>query len=1188
MAQLRTTLNLPVTGFAMRANAVKREPKLQRMCVTELWRWQREARGGGDGAGTALAAGGARPAATPWVLHDGPPYANGSLHIGHALNKMLKDAINRYKLLRGYRIDYTPGWDCHGLPIEQKALEETAARVRARAEAATALVEGGCGDAAASASASAFASEEGGGAAATAASLAASLDPREVRRVAAELASRTIAEHAVDFERWGILADWSGEEGSYYYTMAPAYEAEQLDVFRAMVDQGLIYRGLKPVYWSPSSTTALAEAELEYISDHVSTAVFVTFGGAPCDALRGGGAAAAGGGGPVLAEAAAAVLEPCLRGRGGAASLRALAWTTTPWTLPANMALCVHPDVEYGVYEIQHSSSAPAADADVDAAAASAALDEMGEGMGGQLVLVATALAEQIAAETGFALTEVTEAHSRVLGAQLAGSRFVAPLLDESATGSDGQQEQQQQQQRCVPVLCGKHVTTDAGSGIVHTAPAHGHDDYDVWRQSLRAAGGSSSFGAGDMRQFVRGDGRFDEAVGTSLAGLDVLAPGSDPRGAVAAVLGLLRAQGTLLHANPRYSHRYPCDWRTKKPVMVRATEQWFADVSALHATAEAAVDAVRMVPESGRNRLRATVAGRSDWCISRQRAWGVPLPVFYATVPPAAAAAAVAAGGVAAAGGEEDGSSGTGGGGGGNEREVVLMTDESMRHARALVAEHGSDCWWDLRDDELLPPDMARRAFAAVGHEVADGAELPPFRRGTDTMDVWFDSGSSWRAVLAPGGAAGDGGGGAYAASTAASLPCDMYLEGSDQHRGWFQSSLLTSVAMNDAAPYRTVLTHGFVLDQDGRKMSKSLGNVVSPRDIIEGTVANNKAVAAAEAAEAEALAEALAAELAVDQQGGGGGDDDGKQAKKKKNKKKNKKKKGKGQTYPAYGADTLRMWACATDYTSDVSVGPEVVAKVSDALRKVRNTARFCLGNLHGFDPRPVGSGGDAVPYDELPPLDRYFLHRLHLFGEEVTAAYESLQLGRAHKAVNHFASTELSSFYGEACKDRLYCDSADAHRRRAAQTVLFAALHAITKAIAPTACHTAEDIFEAVRVAAVSSAALLTPLAIAPLCGTHSLTHSRLLSVSSSRARRCGKSCCCPLPSTPALIRPMPTISSTASAGASSRARAKVAAALWGRARPMRWKRAKACSPRAGGLHLLAGMIPSWPASLRARCA
>ena len=673
MAQ-KYRLLLPKTAFPLRTVPATSDPATREAAqFDQLYRWQQDS----------------RAEAPPFVLHDGPPYANGSPHMGHALNKILKDIINRYKLLRGYKVHYRPGWDCHGLPIELKACRDS-----------------------------------------DSASVA------EIRSKASSFAVHALQEQKEAFQKWGCLGDWDNP----YLTMHSAYEADQIGVFYEMYKKGCVYQGVKPVYWSPSSRTALAEAELEY-KVHTSQSVYALF--------------------PVTSKGGISIE--------GSGEISALVWTTTPWTLVANRAVCYHPNHSYSLVEIQRDSD------------------------GKETVLIGTKCLEEMGPLLGnYKVVGV------ISGSQLEGAMYRNPI-DKSG--------------KLRPFLPAQHVGDREGTGLVHTAPSHGHDDYSV----------GVKYGL-DLNCLVDGKGQFCDEAGAELAGLDVLDSGNK------AILVKLREVGASLveHA---HEHRYPYDWRTKKPVIIRATKQWFADVSSLK---EQAVNAVNndvvMYPPSSRNRLLPMLSGREDWCVSRQRVWGVPLPIFYhkATGQP-------------------------------------LINEDTIAHIRGLICTQGADCWWSLPTEELLPESMRDSSGDYV--------------RGEDTMDVWFDSGSSWASVLKGQGPLGEGG------------VADMYLEGSDQHRGWFQSSLLTSVAVRGKAPYRAIVTHGFVLDKDGGKMSKSLGNVTSPDDILSG---------------------------------------------------------GK------FGADVLRFWAAGSDYFQDVHVSNVILDQNRDLLQKLRNTCRFMLGNLSDFDPR------------------------------------------------------------------------------------------------------------------------------------------------------------------------------------------------------------------------------------------
>jgi isoleucyl-tRNA synthetase len=783
----KDTVNLPQTKFDMRANAVKREPELQKFWKENRIYEKLSESNPGD----------------PFILHDGPPYANGALHIGHALNKTLKDIINKYQLLKGRKVRYIPGWDCHGLPIELKVLQAMKPEERKN------------------------------------------LTPLELRRKAKAWALEQQQQQCQSFMRYGIWGDWEHP----YLTMLPEYEAAQIGVFGQMVLKGYIYRGLKPVYWSPSSQTALAEAELEYPDGHTSRSLYAAF--------------------PVVSLAkSAAALQPYL------SELGVAIWTTTPWTIPANLAVAVNPDLKYSVVEAA--------------------------GMPFRYLIVATELVERL---SKLFATDLT-VKATVSGKDLEHSTYRHPLFDRESP----------------IVIGGDYVTTESGTGLVHTAPGHGMDDFAVGQRY----GLPVLSPVDDLGNFTAEAGPF--------AGLNVL------KDANPAVIKALSEAGSLLKEED-YVHRYPYDWRTKKPVIYRATEQWFASVDGFREQAMQAIGSVQWIPAQGENRITAMVSERSDWCISRQRSWGVPIPVFYdeATNEP-------------------------------------LLNEDTLNHIQQIFAEKGSDAWWELSIEELLP-----EAYRNNGHT---------YRKGTDTMDVWFDSGSSWAAVVKQ--------------RQGLTYPVDMYLEGSDQHRGWFQSSLLTSVAANGIAPYKTVLTHGFTLDEQGRKMSKSLGNTIDPAIVIEG---------------------------------------------------------GKNQkAEPPYGADVLRLWVSSVDYSSDMAIGKNILKQIADVYRKIRNTARFLLGNLHDFDPAT-----NAVPYAELPELDRYMLHRMTEVFAEVTDAFESYQFFRFFQTVQNFCVVDLSNFYLDIAKDRLYISAADAARRRSCQTVLAVAVENLARSIAPVLSHLAEDIWQ-----------------------------------------------------------------------------------------------------------------------------
>lgn len=774
----------------MRANAKQREPEIQAF-------WQEE---------QIYETLSQQNPKDVFVLHDGPPYANGSLHMGHALNKILKDIINKYKILQGYKVRYVPGWDCHGLPIELKVLQNIEEKDRTN------------------------------------------LTPIKLRKKAAKFAQKTVEIQREGFKRYGVWGDWENP----YLTLKPEYEAAQIGVFGDMALKGYIYRGLKPVHWSPSSKTALAEAELEYPEGHTSPSIYAVF------ALT------------ELGDAAKERLGDYLP------SLGVAIWTTTPWTIPGNLAVAVNPDLNYAVVE------------------------QSGDSHRCQYLIVAADLVEKLSAKLEQSLTVKTT----LPGKALEHCKYRHPLFDRESE----------------VLIGGDYITTESGTGLVHTAPGHGQEDYVVGKR----------YGLPVLSP-VDEQGTFTQEAG-KFAGLDVLNGGND------AIIEALQSANSLLKQEP-YQHKYPYDWRTKKPTIFRATEQWFASVEGFREAALSAIAQVNWLPQQGENRIRSMVSQRSDWCISRQRSWGVPIPVFYD-----------------------------------EETNEPLLTPETIAHVQNIIAEKGSDAWWELSTEELLPA------------EYRDNGRT--YRKGTDTMDVWFDSGSSWAAVAKR--------------REELTYPVDMYLEGSDQHRGWFQSSLLTSVATQGVAPYKTVLTHGFVLDEKGYKMSKSLGNVVDPAVIIEG----------------------------------------GKNQKKE----------------PPYGADILRLWASSVDYSADVPIGQGILKQLADAYRKIRNTVRFLLGNLHDFDPKT-----DGILDEQLPELDRYMLHRTSEVFEEITAAFEEYEFFRFFQTVQNFCVVDLSNFYLDVAKDRLYISHPNSLRRRSCQTVLAIIVENLARAIAPVLCHTAEDIWQ-----------------------------------------------------------------------------------------------------------------------------
>ncbi|RAK77065.1 isoleucine--tRNA ligase ISM1 [Aspergillus fijiensis CBS 313.89] len=817
-----STLKLPKSTFPARVTPAD-QAKYLRRCTDDLYAWQERE----------------RPADRPFVLHDGPPYANGELHVGHALNKITKDIICRTQLGLGRRVRFVPGWDCHGLPIELKALE--AQKELQTADGVSAAV---------------------------------------IRKAARKLADKTVKAQMKGFRSFAVMADWA----NHWKTMDRAFEKRQLGIFRAMVEKGLIYRRFKPVYWSPSTGTALAEAELEYKDDHVSTAAMVKF--------------------PLARIPAHLAQDPLLQGK----EVSAVIWTTTPWTLPANAAIAVHEALEYTIVESETHGH----------------------------LLIAQSRLEYLESALKEDLSVIVPA---ILGSQLADQTTYRPLFKGAAAEAQ-------------PIIAAEFVTADSGSGLVHCAPGHGMDDYEACLSR-----GIPAFAPVDDH------GRFtDKAMPVDperLRGKSVLDEGN------AAVLGYVESQGQLLTQH-NYEHKYPYDWRSKRPIIIRATEQWFADVADIRGHALEALDDVNFVPSSGRQRLENFVKNRSEWCISRQRAWGVPIPALYHR--------------------------GTG--------EAVL-TKDSVTHIMKVIEERGIDAWWtdEANDDAWIPLSL-------------QDASGPGYRRGTDTMDVWFDSGTSWSEVDVP--YREDG------------RPADVYFEGSDQHRGWFQSGLLTFVAHQLAsgqtasprAPFKHLITHGFTLDEEGRKMSKSIGNVMLPHAIMDGS---------------------LLPPL--------------------------KPRKGKGKkqaenqapVYDALGPDALRMWAASSDYTRDVVIGKQVLQTVHTSLHKYRVTFKLLLGALSDFRPE------HRVPYDELQQVDRIALKQLSEMVLICRKAGQNFEFYKAVNAINRWANQEFSAFYMEAIKDRLYTYGENSASRRAAQTTLFHIYQNLQEVLAPITPMLVEETWE-----------------------------------------------------------------------------------------------------------------------------
>ncbi|KAJ6486898.1 isoleucyl-tRNA synthetase [Mycena sanguinolenta] len=809
------SLLLPKTSFALHPNLTEIEARYRERTCTDLYKWQSK-----------------NVEAPRFILHDGPPYANGDLHMGHAMNKILKDIINRFHVSRGWRVQYIPGWDCHGLPIENKALNELG--------------------------------ED-----------SASLPPLVIRRAAHKTALREINTQREQFKRLGIMADWSDE--STYRTIDHSYQMRQLRIFRDVVENGLIFRRYRPVHFSPSSRSALAEAELVYKDDHVSHSVFVVF--------------------KLHTEGAVGFSTRDLVGQ----DIELLVWTTTPWTLTANMAIAVHPDLAYVVVR-RTGAELP-------------------------LLVVAKDRLEALATVIGEA-----EIVAEMQGTELVGA-FYTPIFASLCPAAQP-----------LKVIPARHVTAASGTGLVHCAPAHGAEDYNAF-QDLGLLSKKE-----EIVCHVGGAGEFTSQVtetvgdaGSVLVGESVLEGGSRK------VVELLKQVGALVKIQ-RIKHRYPYDWRTDKPIIVTATSQWFANLDDIKADALAALHDVSFFPPVSRSRLTSFVQLRSEWCISRQRVWGVPIPALY-HIP----------------------------------TDNAVLDSSTLEHILAVLDKKGIEYWWEGPVEEFVPPALREDGVAV--NEV--------WRKGTDTMDVWFDSGTSWSML----DERGDG------------VPrADVCLEGSDQHRGWFQSQLLTAVASAPpaqrlASPYATLITHGMVLDQTGKKMSKSLGNVTSPMTVVDGGADRKKE--------------------------------------------------------PVYGADVLRFWVASVDYWNDAYLGPVVLAQAAEGVRKIRNTARFILGNIGSAETRALMT---TVPRSEMPLVERYIMHELRVLEQTALEGYSQFNFAKVTAALSNFANITLSSFYFDISKDGLYANALDSFERRATVTVLEQVLTTMNSIMAPLVPHLAEEIHEA----------------------------------------------------------------------------------------------------------------------------
>ena len=770
------TINLPATNFPMRAGLPKREPDmLETFYRKKVYETLMEKNAG-------------KPA---FILHDGPPFSNGDVHIGTAMNKVIKDIIIRYKNMSGYYAPYTPGWDNHGMPIESAIIKKNKIDRK-------------------------------------------KMSIPEFRNACRMFASEYVDRQRGQFKRLGVIGDWDDP----YLTMVPSFEAEEVRVFGKMYEKGYIYKGLKPVYWCPTDETALAEAEIEY-ADVPCTAVFVKF----------------------KIKDAKGLLDGIPR----AENASFLIWTTTAWTLPGNLAICLGPDIEYSVCAV-----------------------------GDEVYIVASALSETVFQKAGIKEYEVLR---KLPGTAFELSTAVHPFYDRESL-----------------VILGDHVTVETGTGCVHTAPGHGVDDFIVCRKYPQLP----MITPVDAHGVMTADAR-------QYSGLFYLKAGDT-------IIGDMKDSGALFAAE-EITHSYPHCWRCKNPVIFRATEQWFASVDAMKETAVKACDSIRWIPEWGRERMIAMLTERSDWCISRQRHWGLPIPVFYCS-----------------------------------DCGKPVCTPETIDAVAKLFGEKGSNTWYEMEASDILPGGFACPHCGAGG-----------FIKGSDSLDCWFDSGSTHAGVLSAGHFPG------------LRFPADIYLEGGDQYRGWFQSSLLTSIAVNGTAPYKTIITHGWTVDGEGKAMHKSLGNAIASEEIIRD-----------------------------------------------------------------YGADILRLWVASTDYRTDGRISKGILGQLSDIYLKIRNTARFILGNLSGFDTDSL------VDPEDMHEIDRWALARLDRLISSVRASYEKYEFHTIYHGIHNFCAVDMSNFYLDVIKDRLYCDETNGLPRRSAQTAIYIILDALVRMLAPILAFTTEEIW------------------------------------------------------------------------------------------------------------------------------
>jgi isoleucyl-tRNA synthetase len=775
MSDYKPTLNLPNTSFPMKANLAQREPNI-------LKKWQK------DKVYEAIRA--ARSGREKFVLHDGPPYANGNIHIGHAVNKIIKDVIVKSKTLGGFDAPYIPGWDCHGLPIEHNVEKKV----------------GKAGH---------------------------KVDVKTFRQKCREYAAKQVAGQKQDFVRLGVLGDWDNP----YLTMDFKTEANTVRALGKIAENGYLVRGFKPVYWSVVGGSALAEAEVEY-QDKESHSIDVRF-----------------------AVTDMADLVGRIEDFPGVVVLSVVIWTTTPWTLPANQAVSVNPDLEYVVVQTDD-----------------------------ECLLVADALHESVMARAGIENFSIV---GRCLGSALENLSLQHPFYDKQ-----------------VPVILGDHVTTDAGTGCVHTAPDHGADDFVVGKK----------YNIGTLNM-VGGDGVYHDDVEV-FAGEHVYKVDTK-------VIDLLIEKNALLYQT-KFMHSFPHCWRTKTPLIFRATPQWFITLNHndLRQKIHTSIEGVDWIPQWGEARIQGMVEGSPDWCVSRQRTWGVPIALLVHK----------------------------------QTQELHPRTPELIEIVAQKIEQEGIDAWFDLAVEDLL------------GDDAAD------YEKVTDTLDVWFDSGVTHHSVLRD--------------RDDLHFPADLYLEGSDQHRGWFQSSLKTSMTINGVAPYKEVLTHGFTVDADGRKMSKSLGNVIPPQKVMNDL-----------------------------------------------------------------GADVLRLWVSATDFSAEMSVSDDILKQAGDSYRRIRNTARFLLANLEGFNPAT-----DILPVDELIALDQWAVNRALELQADIIDSYDSYQLHNIYQKLQHFCIVDMGGFYLDIIKDRQYTTKSDGVARRSAQTALYHIAEAFTRWITPILSYTADELWDA----------------------------------------------------------------------------------------------------------------------------